>query len=152
MFGSDKQVRLGDLGGQGVLGCADVQAGQLDCLVSASRALEQDDVRFAEIEEFGDVGDESGVGLAVDCGGGERDFQGSVVDAGDGVASGSRMDAEGERAAFGVGAQVGEFGGHGWIRAGILGRPRNDSGMVGEWAKQDAIMACCRKGMNRSLG
>ena len=107
--------------GQGSMHCVDVQADDFEGLGAACRALEQNDVRFGEMEDFREEGDEGGVGVAVHRGGGERDLQGSVVEAGDGVAPSSGMDAQGQGAAFGMGAEVGGFRGHGWICGGECG-------------------------------
>ncbi len=63
------------------------------------------DVSTGDVEGFGEEGDERGVGSAVSGRGGEGDFQCAVVGAGDDVAASTGMDAYGEIAASGSGAQ-----------------------------------------------
>jgi len=67
---------------------------------------DQRDVSAGNAEVVGEEGDECGVGAAVRWWGGEGDFERAIVDAGDGVAAGAGVNADGEGAAVGGGAEL----------------------------------------------
>ena len=62
---------------------------------AAGGAGDERDAGAGDAEGFGEEGDERGVGAAVGGWGGEGDFQGAVMGAGDGVAAGAGMNADG---------------------------------------------------------
>lgn len=96
------------------LGCA--EAGDAQRLAAAGCAGEQSDAGAREMEFAGEEGDEGLVGAAIGGRRGEGDFERAIVDAGDGVAPRSGMDANGEGAAVRDVADC-ERGGHGswWL-------------------------------------
>jgi len=81
------------------------EAFEVQRLGAASRAGYERDMRSGNVESFGEEGDERGVGAAVGGWRGERDFQGAIVRAGDGVASSAGMNAHVNRASDGGGTQ-----------------------------------------------
>jgi hypothetical protein len=92
-------------------------------------AGDEGDAGLGEVEGIGQEGDEGFVGAAFYGWGGEGDFEGFGVYAGDGVFPCSGVDADGEGAA--VGGVVGEGGGHGWCF-------RDDGGIVTARARATA--------------
>jgi hypothetical protein len=96
-------------------------------LAARGGAGEERDARFGEAEGIGEEGDECRVGAAVDGRGGESDLErgGSSnsggVRAGDRVAPGSGMDADGQGAAVRGGVEAGGQGGFGMRRGWFHG-------------------------------
>ena len=80
-------------------------AGEAEGLGAAGVTGEELDAEAGDVEALGEEGDERGVRAAVGGWGGEGDLEGVGVSAGDGVAFGAGMDADGEDAAAVGGAK-----------------------------------------------
>src|SRR5271168_2596705 len=70
-------------------------AGDAEQFAAGGGAGDQGDAGFGEAEDVGEEGDEGLVGAAVDRRGSEGDLQSAGMEAGDGVAAGSGLDADG---------------------------------------------------------
>lgn len=78
------------------------EAGDSEGLAAAGGPGEQSDAGARDVQLGGEEGDESLIGTAIGGRRGEGDLERAVVDAGDGVAPRSWMDADREGAAFGA--------------------------------------------------
>ena len=87
------------------------EAGDAEGLAAAGGSREKSDASARDVKFAGEKGDEGLVGSAIGGRRGERDFERAVVDAGDGVAPRTGMDADGEGAAVGAVADC-EGSGH----------------------------------------
>jgi len=96
------------------------EAGDLEGLAAAGGPGDQRDAGARDAKFSGEEGDERLIGPAIGGRSSERDLECAVVDAGDGVAPRSWMDADGEGAAAGAIADC-EGSGHGSVLSEKLG-------------------------------